>query len=83
MTTLELQEYAGERRNLGRMLDGLRAVVAAVQYWHAKRQTLARLSQLDDRLLTDVGIDPAELYDAVHGEHTSLWEKPHLRPDIR
>ncbi len=83
MTTLELEEYAGERRNAGRMFGGLRAAIAAVKHWHAKRQTLARLSKLDDYLLRDVGIDPAELYDAVHGEHTSLWEKPHLRPDIR
>jgi uncharacterized protein YjiS (DUF1127 family) len=83
MTTLELQEYAGERRNVGRIFGGLRAVVAAAKQWYARRQTLARLSKLDDYLLRDVGIDPAELYDSVHGEHTSLWEKPHLRPDIR
>lgn len=82
MTTIELQEYAGERRDAGRMFDRLRAAVAAAKYWHAKRQTLARLSKLDDYLLRDVGIDPADLY-AVHGEHTSLWEKPHLRPDVR
>ena len=83
MTTLEVQEFAGERRNAGRMFDGLMAAVAAVKQWNARRQTLARLSKLDDYLLLDVGIDPADLYDAVHGEHTSLWEKPHLRPDVR
>lgn len=83
MTTLELEEYAVERRNAGRVLGGLRAAIAAVGHWHRKRQTLARLSKLDDYLLRDVGIDPAELYDAMYGEHTSLWQKPHLRPDIR
>ena len=83
MTTLELQEFAGERRSASRLFDGLRSAIAAVKHWHAKRQTLARLSQLHDYLLLDVGIDPADLYDAVHGEHTSLWEKPHRRPDIR
>ena len=83
MTTLELQDFADERPGANGFLSGIRRVLASVKGWYVRRQTLARLSQLSDRQLRDVGFDPSEIYDAVNGQHASLWEKPHNRPDVR
>jgi uncharacterized protein YjiS (DUF1127 family) len=83
MTTLELQDFADQRPGTNGSLSGIRRVLASMKAWYDKRRTLARLSQLSDRQLKDVGFDPSEIYDAVNGQHTSLWEKPHSRPDIR
>jgi uncharacterized protein YjiS (DUF1127 family) len=83
MTTLELRDFADERPNTNGALGGIRRVLASVKDWYVRRQTLARLSQLSDRQLIDVGFDPSQVYDAVNGQHASLWEKPHNRPDLR
>jgi uncharacterized protein YjiS (DUF1127 family) len=87
MTTLELQEFADERPGTNGFLSCLLRVFASVKRWHGRRQTLARLSRLDERLLRDVGFEPgfepSHVYHALNGQHASLWEKPHSRPDIR
>jgi uncharacterized protein YjiS (DUF1127 family) len=83
MTTLEFQEFADERPGTNRFLNGLRNGFASVKRWHGRRRTLARLSRLSERQLRDVGLEPSEIYDAINGQHASLWEKPHSRPDIR
>lgn len=83
MTTLELRDFADERPSTNGFLGGIRRALASANDWYVRRQTLARLARLSDRQLRDVGFDPAEVYDAVNGQHTSLWEKPHNRPDIR
>jgi uncharacterized protein YjiS (DUF1127 family) len=83
VTTLELQEFADERPGTNGFLSGLLRVFASVRRWRAQRLTQARLSQLSERQLKDVGFEPADVYDALNGQHASLWEKPHIRPDIR
>ena len=78
MATLDLQGFAGEAPGLrGRLFR----VLASVGRWHAQRQTTAQLSRLSGRQLRDVGIEP--IHGALDGQHASLWEKPHSRPDIR
>jgi uncharacterized protein YjiS (DUF1127 family) len=83
MTTLEFQEFADERPDTNGFFNGLLGVFAPVKRWHGRRRTLARLSRLSERQLRDVGLEPSEIYDALNGQHASLWQKPHSRPDIR
>lgn len=83
MTTLELQEFADELPGTNGFRGGLLRVFASVKRWRGRRQTLARLSRLSERQLRDVGLEPSDVYDSPDGQHASLWEKPHSRPDIR
>ena len=83
MTTLELLGLANGRPMTKSFLTGLVRIAASVKRWRERRQTLARLSRLSDRQLRDAGLEPSEIYDALNGQHASLWQKPHIRPDIR
>ncbi len=38
----------------------------AIRRWHERRTTVRRLSQLNDRLLQDIGIHRHEIESAVH-----------------
>jgi uncharacterized protein YjiS (DUF1127 family) len=85
MTTLELQEFADERPGTNGFF-GLRHILASIKLWYDRRQTLARLSQLDEHQLRDVGFDPADVHDALNGEDALLWEKwekLHGEPETR
>lgn len=77
------QELAHERPGTNGFRGGLIRVFASVKRWHGRRQTRARLSRLSERQLRDVGLEPSDVYGALNGQHPSLWENPHSRPDIR
>ena len=83
MTTLELLRLADGRPMTKTFLTGLLRLAASAKRWRDRRHTLARLSQLSDRQVRDAGFEPSEIYDALNGQHASLWQKPHIRPDIR
>ena len=83
MTTLELHELAHERPGTDGFRGDLLRAFASLKRWYGRRQTLARLSRLGERQLRDVGLEPSDVYGARNGQHASLWEKPHIRPDIR
>jgi uncharacterized protein YjiS (DUF1127 family) len=42
----------------------------------AQRIALRELSQLDARLLRDIGIEPLDVYDALTGRHRSIILNP-------
>jgi uncharacterized protein YjiS (DUF1127 family) len=79
----ELQEFADERRVITGLRSGFERVFAAVRQWYVRRQTVARLAKLSAHQLRDIGVEPADVYDAVNNHYSALWEKVHLRPDSR
>lgn len=83
MAALEFEDVAGGQRETGRFREGLLRAFAPMKRWYDRRRTLARLSQLSERQLRDVGQDPDEVFSATNGRPAPLWEKPHIRPDIR
>lgn len=59
-----------------RMLSSLRAAARRYARWNDRRLTVRALSQLDERMLRDVGVDPRSLH-LVAAELTAL---PSRRP---
>jgi uncharacterized protein YjiS (DUF1127 family) len=66
------------------MLEGLAAVVgqaaSAVWRWHLINRNIKKLSQLDDHLLTDIGLRRSEIVASVHrrvGEIERLGRYPY------
>lgn len=63
-------------------LGGLfRAWLAGVRKRREQRLTLYELSRVDDYLLRDMGINPADVRDALAGRRTSVWLDPMRRYD--
>ena len=50
----------------------LMRLLDAIGRWHERRTTVRRLSQLNDRLLQDIGIHRHEIESAVHQSVGSL-----------
>ena len=73
MTTCELQSKS-EAANHGPSTSWLETTLAAVRLWHDRRKALAWLSNLDDYLLRDLGVDPEDVRLALDGRKTRLWD---------
>jgi uncharacterized protein YjiS (DUF1127 family) len=43
------------------------------------RLDLKELSHLDARLLRDIGLEPADVYDALNGRRLTVWLNPMRR----
>ena len=77
-----LVDRSENRSIIGRLFDRL-------QTWNLKRQAIRELNQLDDLLLTDVGIERGDIASVVEGllerrgpeaaSHISPRRKPRLR----
>ncbi len=80
MATFE--EFSGESPATNGFHGNLLRIFGSVKHWHDRRQALAKLSQLSERQLRDVGFEPAGICDSLNGP-ASAWVEPHLRPDIR
>jgi uncharacterized protein YjiS (DUF1127 family) len=74
MTTLELYEIAEEKPLRRSIVNRLMTVVTAYATWKARRRTLMWLASLDAFQLSDVGVDPDDVRDALNGDARRLWD---------
>jgi uncharacterized protein YjiS (DUF1127 family) len=63
---MQAEQFAGVLRAIGR---GLKALVAPYKVWREYQDTYAELSQLDDRMLSDIGIARSDIPRVAAG----LW----------
>jgi uncharacterized protein YjiS (DUF1127 family) len=78
MTTIELNETAFEASHTHRT-GWLARLWAAWKRRRAERATLIALSQMDQRLLRDVGIEPMDVMEALEGRNRSVLFDPMRR----
>ena len=78
-----LDELAAEHPVTGGFGGWLLRALASVKRWHDRRHTLARLSRLSERQLSDLGFEPDDTCGSLDGQRASMWVEPHMRPDIR
>ena len=83
MTTLELRGFADEHPMANGLFSGFLRVVASVRRWRNRRETLVRLSHLDERLLGDVGLVPLDIYDPFRERDALLRDVLDARPGTR
>jgi len=58
------------RGAVGRLRQGLNFAAATVQQWARRRRERAELARLDNRMLRDIGVTPA---DAWHEINKPFW----------
>ena len=63
---MQAEQFAGVLRAIGR---GLKALAAPYKVWREYQDTFAELSQLDDRMLSDIGIARSDIPRVAAG----LW----------
>ena len=63
---MQAEQFAGVLRAIGR---GLKALAAPYKVWREYQDTYAELSQLDDRMLSDIGIARSDIPRVAAG----LW----------
>lgn len=76
MTTIELNEVTIERP---RRTGWLARLWAGWKRRRSQRLTLLSLSQMDTRLLRDIGIEPMDVMRALDGLNRSTLSDPSLR----
>ena len=77
MTTMVFhQQPAARRGSHARLRAAFAAYLGARRRRREERVTLTELSGFDKRRLRDLGIDPLDLYDAMHGRRqaSALFE---------
>jgi len=72
MTTIELENQAGKQGARKHRFAAVGQALAAVQLWHLRRRTVARIARLDEHLLRDAGFDPDDVRDAINGDDSAL-----------
>jgi uncharacterized protein YjiS (DUF1127 family) len=80
MTTYDLpfeREPAAEKRP--GFFPRLKQAWTNLQRRRREAATVIELSRLDARLLRDVGIEPMDVYDALHGRRRSMLFNPERR----
>ncbi len=78
MTTMDIGRAAvaaPEVRSLG-LLAWLAGPFKRMAQRRRERATLISLSQMDIRLLRDIGIEPRDIYDAMDGRKSSVLLNP-------
>ena len=78
MTTIELNETAFEASR-PHQTGWLSRLIAGWKRRRAERLTLIALSQMDERLLRDVGIEPMDVMDGLNGINRSALFNPMRR----
>ena len=61
------------------VLAGLSRLWAGFARRRAERRAIVELSRLDAHLLRDMGIEPLDVYDALHGRGQSVLFNPMRR----
>ena len=61
MTTIETESLGSASIDCGLPPGWFWTLVAALRRWHDRSKTRAQLSDLDDYLLKDVGVDPEHI----------------------
>lgn len=79
MTTMELNETLSAPRS--RLAAAIARALAAWRQRRRFRRQVIELSQLDARLLRDMGIEPADVADALRGRKSSILLNPTRRTD--
>lgn len=82
MTTIDLHEAVLElqpdKRRHGR---GIGAMFRRWRKRQSEQRTLEELSRMPVHLLRDIGIDPADVYDALTGNRNSVLFNPIRKPE--
>jgi uncharacterized protein YjiS (DUF1127 family) len=78
MTTYDLVLEQPATKPAG-FLGPLKQMWANFQRRRKERATLIELSHLDSRLLRDVGLEPMDVYNALHGSRPSSLFSPWRR----
>ncbi|KQW74815.1 hypothetical protein ASC89_24690 [Devosia sp. Root413D1] len=75
MTTLELYEIAADKSRQSSVTRGLMKLALRLATWRARRRTVLRLATLDAFQLADIGLDRADVEDALDGDARRLWAR--------
>jgi uncharacterized protein YjiS (DUF1127 family) len=75
MTTLELYEIAADKSRQSSVTGGLMKLALWLATWRARRRTVLRLATLDAFQLADIGLDRADVEDALDGDARRLWAR--------
>ncbi|CAN7593039.1 DUF1127 domain-containing protein [Devosia sp. LjRoot16] len=75
MTTLELYEIAADKSRQSSVIGGLMKLALRLATWRARRRTVLRLATLDAFQLADIGLDRADVEDALDGDARRLWAR--------
>jgi uncharacterized protein YjiS (DUF1127 family) len=67
MTSVDLYDPRASRQQNPVILAGIKRLWATFRRERSARRTVLALSQLDDRLLRDIGIEPQDVIDAMKG----------------
>lgn len=76
MTTIEFNDTAVDTSVTPTRTGWLRRWFAAWKHKRARRMTLIALSQMDERLLHDIGIEPMDVSNALSGLQSSALFNP-------
>lgn len=79
MTTLELYEIAADKSRQSNIVGSLMRLAVRLATWRARRRTILRLAGLDAFQLADIGLEPADVADALDGDARQLWARTRLR----
>ena len=75
MTTLELYEIAADKSRQVSVIGGLLKLAVRLATWRARRNTILKLATLDAFQLADIGLDRADVEDALDGDARRLWAR--------
>jgi uncharacterized protein YjiS (DUF1127 family) len=75
MTTYDLHHMTDDRRMFPELVAGVARLVAAVKRHRLRRLTLRSIAHLDALQLEDIGLDPADVTDAMNGDGEVLWSR--------
>jgi uncharacterized protein YjiS (DUF1127 family) len=79
MTTLESDDLLALPEKKANLLTRIYRAIARHRAWHARQQALIQLSHYDAHMLRDMGIDPADVDDALNRRSMSPLFYP-IRP---
>ena len=75
MTTLELYEIAADKSRQGSVVGSLLQLAVRLATWRARHQTIVKLASLDAYQLADIGLERADVEDALDGDARRLWAR--------
>jgi uncharacterized protein YjiS (DUF1127 family) len=75
MTTYDLHHVTDDRRMFPDVVAGFTRLIATLKRHHRRRITLRSIAHLDALQLQDIGLDPADVADAMDGDGEVLWSK--------
>lgn len=75
MTTYDLHHVTEDRRMFPAVVAGFTRLITTLKRHHRRRTTLRSIAHLDALQLQDIGLDPADVADAMDGDGEVLWSK--------